>query len=835
MPIGQFLRRVHYLLNRRRLEQELTDDIAFHREMASRHGGAPFGNVLRLREDAREAWGWTWLDRAGQDLRFAMRILRKSPAFTLTAILMLAIGIGVNVAVFSMFNIIVLRPLPIRDPGTLVKFRRVSPEIVSDNLPYAAVAFYRAHARTLSTVLAVHGTQLAIEQDQQPLAAQFVTADLFQDLGGATAVGRPLDPRDDASGASPVAVLSHAFWRRRFASDTAMVGRSITLNGKPVLVVGVATETFSGLSLDVPDAWVPITQLPYLRSAPQVLTDFSDRGAGVLMWGRVQSGQSVQSAEEELEALAAQLHADHPDDIWRNERLLSEPGGSPVDLVTGRDLTNVVGLVGALGLLILVVACSSLGSLVLARGVARDREIAIRISVGAGRGRLTRQLLTENLLLAGLGAGAGLFSGYVLLRVLIAGTELPLWMDPTPDWRVVGFATGMGLVSALLFGLMPAVQAARRRLRASFSRQCLIGAQVAASCVLLIVAGLLVRALIYAVTAHPGFDYRQVMTIDPNLGTQTPAVARAHLETLRSRLASHGGIEAISIATNPPLGNRWSIMTTRIRDRMVDVHVNGVDPSFFRVMGIPLLRGRNLAAHEPQTIVVSEALARLQWPGEDPLGKSFNGSTVIGIVGNAHLVSPEDAEAVEMYGLAGDDAWPSVVMLVKASRSADEVLPFVTATARSIDPLRFPSVRLMTAAFQQKLRASEYAALSTGVLGIGAVLVACVGLVGLVSYSVTQRTKEIGVRLALGARPSHVVAVVLQRFSGPLVVGLVVGIGAAAGLSQVLRRVLYGVSHLDPTAYLAGVAVFGLAVALAVLAPARRALQVDPIVALRCD
>jgi predicted permease len=835
MPIGQFLRRLHYFLNRRRLEQELADDMAFHREMATRHGGAPFGNPLRLREESREAWGWTWLDRAGQDVRYAGRVLRKSPGFTLTAILMLAIGIGINVAVFGFFNVVVLRPLPIRDPGTLLKFQRVAPQHFSDNLPYAAVAFYREYARTLATVLAVHESSLSLEDDAQLIDGQYVTANLFQDLGGAAAIGRTLNAGDDAPGASPVAVLSERFWRQRFASDGTIIGRSIRLNGKSVTVVGVASDRFSGLSIDLPDAWLPIAQLPYLQQTPHRLADFSESGVSVRMWGRLYPGQSATAAEQELQALAATLRADHPREIWEDERLVSEPAGSAISLVSGQGMKGVVALMGALGLLILLVACSSLGSLLLARGVARDREIEIRISVGAGRWRLTRQLFTENALLALLGAGAGLGAGYAVLQTTIAWTDLPPWIDPTPDWRVVTFAVGAGFASALVFGLTPAVQAARRHLRASFSKQFLIGAQVASSCVLLIVAGLLVRALDYAVRAHPGFEYQQVITVDPGLGAYTPAAARTHIEALRVRLEAHSGIEAISTATNPPLGNRWTVMKTRIRDRVVDVHVNHVDPSFFRVMRIPLLSGRTLLASEPRTMVVSEALARLQWPGDEPLGKSFDGSTVVGVAGNAHLVSPEDADAVELYRLARPDASPSVVVLVKASQSAADVLPFVAATARSIDPTRLPSVQLMTTAYRQKLRASEYAALSAGLLGAGALLLACVGLVGLVSYTVTQRTKEIGIRMALGALPSHVLVVVLRQFSRPVIIGLIVGIGAAAASSQVLRRVLYGISNLDPVAYLAAVGLFGLATAAAALMPARRALKVDPVRALRFD
>ena len=287
--MNELFRRLRYLLNRGRFERELANDMEFHREMAGREGAAHFGNSLRLREEAREAWGWTWIDRFSQDLRYAARMLRKSPGFTLAAVLTLGIGIGVNVAAFGFFNLMVLRALPVRDPGTLLRFQRLSPQSYASVLPYPEMAFFREYSKTLSAVLAWNRSGLTIEGEEKPLKAHFVTANLFSELGAVPRLGRLLDPvHDEASGAEPVVVLSHGFWQRHFGADPLIAGRTIHLNGKPATVAGVASDEFSGLSLDSADVWLPITQQPYFVIGSKLLTDFSVEGSGVAVWGRLQ-------------------------------------------------------------------------------------------------------------------------------------------------------------------------------------------------------------------------------------------------------------------------------------------------------------------------------------------------------------------------------------------------------------------------------------------------------------------------------------------------------------------------------------------------------------------
>jgi predicted permease len=847
--MNELFRRLRYLLHRRRFDWELANDLEFHREMAARAGGGSLHNTLHLREEAREAWGWTWIDRFSQDLRYATRMLRKSPGFTFVAVLMLAIGIGVNVAVFGFFDLMVLRPLDVRDPATLLRFHRRAPENYAFTMPYPEMAFFREHSRALSAVLAENTTKLAVEGEEKQIDADFVTANFFSELGATPKLGRLLDPaRDDAPGAEPVVVLNQGFWQRHFGGDPLVVGRTIRLNGKPATVIGVASSEFSGLSLNESALYAAITQQLYFASGSRLLTSFSPDTSGVRMWGRLQRGCAPKAAEEELTSLAAVLRKRYPTEIWEKENLPSDPGGYAASMMIGNrsgtgaegkaELFPVFALVTTLGLLILAVACGNLGSLLLARGVAREREISIRVAVGAGKRRLIRQLFTESLLLALVGSLAGLAVGYVVLRSLMLATESPAWLNAAPDWRVTVFALGAGFASAILFGLTPALQAARQRHRATAARQVLVGAQVAASCVLLIVAGLLSRALDHAMSSYPGFAYQQVISIDPGLSKHgySPARAQAYFDTLQDRLRALPGVESVSLALSPPLGRRSEIAGIELNGRAVRVQINRVDPQFFQTMKIPLLRGRNLLRGERHAIVIGESLARGGWPGQDPLGKKFtmgDDYTVVGIAGSARLVKLEDTDSVEVYFPIEPADLPATFVLVKTAGAPEDLARSAAATAKALDPNTFPEVELMKMGFRQKLHGAEESALAVSVLGSVADLLACLGIVGVVTYAVSQRTREIGIRMALGARPAHILSVVLRQFSRPVVAGLLVGAGGAAALSGLLRGQLYGIGNLDPMAYLGAIGVFAVTVAGAALWPARRALRVDPMRALR--
>ncbi len=847
----ELFRRLQYLLHRHRLDRELAEDMEFHREMAAREGRSNLGNALLLREEAREAWGWTWIDRLSQDLRYAARTFRKAPAFTLAAVLVLAIGIGVNVAAFGFFNLIVLRPLNVREPGTLLRFHRRSATQYAFAVPYPVAEFFREHSRTLSAVIAVNNTNVSIEGEEKPASANFVTANFFRELGGASGLGRVLDPaRDESPAAEPVIVLSDGFWRRHFGADPSAIGRTLHVNGRPATVIGVAAGDFSGVGQGAgePAFWAPIAQQPYFADGSRLLTDLSVEQPGVSLWGRLRPGQNPKAAEQELRSLAAQLRRQYPAAIWENERIPSESGGYAASMIIGNrrgtgaeerePIYPVFALAGILTLMILAVACGNLGSMLLARGVARQREISIRAAIGAGNGRLIRQLFTESLLLALLGSAAGLVLGFVVLRSLLASTDAPAWMDPSPDWRVVAFALATGLASAVLFGLTPALQIGRQRHRANLTRQVLIGAQVAASCVLLIVAGLLARALDHATSSPPGFEYKQVVAIAPELSRNGYPAARSqtYLGALQDRLRTLPGVQSVSLALSPPLGKLTITAGMDLDGRKVEFQVNHVGPEFFETMSIPILRGRTLRPGERHAVVISESMARIAWPGQDPLGKSFtlgDSFTVVGISGSIRTLRFGDADSVQAYFPIEEANLPSLSVLVKTAGSPRDLARSAGALTKALDPNIFPSVQILSSAFRSSLRGAEYSTLAVSALGSIAQLLACFGIVGVVSYAVSQRTREIGIRMALGAKPAQVLSVVLRHLSGPVLAGLIAGVAGAAGLSQFLRGRLYGISNLDPMAYLTAIAVFLVTIALAAVLPARRALRIDPLRALR--
>jgi predicted permease len=843
-------RRLYYLIHRRRLERELANDMEFHREMAAREGRANFGNALALREQAREAWGWTWLDRLAQDVRYAVRTLRKSPGFSLAAVLMLAVGIGVNCAVFGFFNLMMLRPLDVRDPGSLLRFHRRGTNQYAFAVPYPEAAFLAEHARTVS-MIGVNTSSVSIEDEEKPLEANFVTANFFRELGGASNLGRTLDPLLDAGAdANPAIVLSHGFWLRHFGGDASAVGRTLRINNRAATVVGVAADDFSGVGSGIkqPAFWAVVTQQPYFVNGSHLLTDMSIESPGVTLWGRVRLGQTPKAVEQELQSLAAQLRHQYPVAVWENERLLSEPGGYVSSMTIGsrrgtgteeRDpIYPVFVLVGALTLMILGAACGNLGGMLLARGVAREREIAIRVAIGAGSRRLIRQLFTESLVLALLGAVAGLALGTTVVRSLLAASGVPTWLDASPDWRVAAFALGAGLFSAILFGLAPALQIGRQRHRTQVVRQVLIGVQVAASCVLLIVTGLVVRALDRANSSSPGFEYQRVVSLIPGLSRNgySPARSRAYLDSLQDRLRAFPGVQSVALALSPPLGRVTITAGTDVEGHHAEFQINHVSAAFFETMGIPIIRGRALRDRERHVMVVSEALARSAWPGQDPVGKTMalgDTFTVVGVSGSVRSMRFGQSDPGHAYFPIEEGDWPSLALLIKTAGSPREFARGIVTTARGLDANTFPEAELLSSSYRASVEGAEYSALAASTLGSIAQLLACFGIVGIVSYAVSQRTKEIGIRMALGARPGQVLSIVLGRLTAPVAVGLMLGVAGAAGFAQVLRGRLYGISHLDPAAYLGAVGVFLITVGVAAVVPARRALRIDPLRALR--
>lgn len=830
--MAKLLRRLRYLFQQRRLQRELADDMEFHREMAARSGNCNFGNVMRMQEQAREAWGWMWIDRLMQDLRYAARILLQAPGFTITAVLVLAIGIGANLTAFSLFNLVALKPLPIRDPQSIVRLERRSPEIIAGEMPYPSIVFYRDHAKTLSAVMATMGVPpMEFERDLQPVTVNFVTANYFSELGTQSALGSLQLPVQQSG--APVVVLSYGFWQRRFGGDSSIIGRVVQINKKPATVIGITPDDFAALDGQESDIWLLLLQEPYFIEGSKLLTD--TESGETRMWARLAPGVTPKAAEQELLALTNQLRKQYPKVIWDHEFILSEPGGH--GKIMRPEMYQVVAMVGALVLLILVVACSNLGGLMMARGISREHEIGIRVAIGASRKRIFRQLFTESLLLAILGSIAGLALSCIVMRITLAAADAPRWMSAIPDWRVLLFTGGLAILVSVLFGLAPAWQVARQRQRRTFARQILIAAQLAASSVLLIVAALLVRAAQHVLYTDPGFGYEQVFSIAPGLDSHgyTPAAARVYLDDLKSRLRAVPGTESVALSQLPMLGKgATSYMTVDIGGRPISIYPNWVDPEFFKTMGIPLLRGRNLLPNEPNAVIVSESLARKQWPGVDALGKPLwrDGGKgpkdiIVGIVGNARIKSMNDGDAVEAYWPVQPANMPAMTLVVKTAGDPSTHLTQARAIVETLNPKLFPYIWLLKTGFRQNAADLEKVAMIVSLLGLIAISMAGVGIVGLVAYSVSQRTKEIAVRLALGAKRLHVIAAVLKQFCWPIVIGTVAGIGAAAATSKFLRKFLFGIGNLDPLSYAGAIVVLIVLVGLSAVTPVRRALRLD--------
>ena len=838
--MGELIRRIRYLLSWHERRKELADEMEFHREMAAQAGKKNFGNDLRLREEANEAWGWLWLERLQQDLRFAARMAFRSPGFTLAVLLILAVGIGVNLCAFSLFNSVALKLMPVRDAERIVRLERRSPNNYTSEMSYPSFLFYREHAKSLSATMAVLGVPpMQIDDDLQPTSVSFVTGNYFSELGTSPLYGRMLDAADDDGESPAVAVLSYGVWQRRFGGDPSAVGRVIHLNGLPVTVVGVTPFEFASLGGQHPDVWLPIAQQPHLIAKSTVINEWTS--LSVRMWGKLAPGVQPGAAARELRSLTDELRKQHPDAVWDDERIEISPGGHLQ--VMQPEQYRVAALVGVLTLLILVVTCTNIGGLMLARAVAREREIGIRVSLGAGPARIFRQLCTESLMLAAAGSLTGLVLAYAAMRLMLVKTDAPGWISAAPDWRVASFSVFITILAALFFGLAPALQVTRRGRRSANVRQALVGIQIAASCVLLIVASLLTRAAEHAIYKYPGFEYQQLFTIDPQLGHHDYKLdaARSYFDRMTNQLAAVPGVSGIALVKLPPLGHAVTREDAQVHGRAVKIYPNWVSPEFFEVMGIPIRLGRTFYPGEQNAVIVSESFARQQWPTENPLGQKVgeDGSTkdvVVGVVGDAHINALSDDDAMEEYWPAGKDDWPSMAMVVRVATGDGNSVVSATKTINArLDPFVFPEIRKIATLYHENVRDIEVLASVVSAVGMVAVALSCMGIVGLVAYTVSQRMREIAIRMVLGADSRSVLATVLNQFRWPTVVGIVCGVSIAAAGSTALRVALYGIGNLDPASYVAGCVLLIVILSLSMFLPATRALRLNISAILRRD
>ena len=813
-----------------------------------------------------------------QDLRFGARLLARHKAMTVVVVVSLALGIGANTTIFTLINAVLLNPLPVRDPGTLVR-------VVTTELRNGVVQPLGAISRPNAVDVAAKndvfdgvaisgfaGVTLTGGGEPEPVFAQLVSGNYFEVLGPALAAGRTFRADEDSTpGASPVVVLGYGLWQRRVGGDAAAVGRALTLNGRPFTVIGVTREGFRGTAtFGGPELWVPMSMYREVLSGQAVEFYDSRRGLFYEAVGRLKPGVSVQQAQASMQALGKGLEEAFPADFRGRSlavRSLADgtfpPAFQQQLVLAGSVLMAVVGLV-------LLIACANVANLLLARAAARRQEIAVRLSIGANRTRLIRQLLTESVLLAGLGGVGGIVVAYWARAAIWA--YRPAFVpasaiDLNFDARVIAFTVGVSLFTGLVFGLAPALQGSRADLVTELKdrtsapsgsrwfgvRNVLVMAQVTLSFIALAGAGMFLRSLLNAQAIDTGFDGRRQAVLFINPGTQGFDEARTRELYCRilDRLQGTPGVESATLATGVPLFG-GGLGRTVFRDgqdakdprngRMTQV--NQVAGGYFDTLQIPIVRGRGITAADRQNgapvVVINEAMAKQIWPEEDPVGRTlrlFGIETDWQIVGVARTIKynfvGEDPTSMLYLPLEQNFAAQAAVQVRTAGDPAS-VLGTVRRELQLMEPgLALTNVSTYTDVLHQSLWAPRMAAWLLGIFAGLALLLAAVGLYGVLAYSVTQRTRELGIRMALGAREGDVRGMVVRQGLLLALAGLVPGVLVSWALSRTITRLLYGVAPGDAVTFTVVPVMLALVAAAASLLPAWRASRVDPAVALR--
>jgi putative ABC transport system permease protein len=808
-----------------------------------------------------------------QDLRYGVRVLLKSPGFTLVAVFVTALGIGANTAVFSLVNAVLLRPLPYRDPQRLVLLHENLPRLGWSllNVSPAEYLDYKEQNRSLSEIAAFEGVSLNLTGQGEPLRveAERVSSNLFALLGVAPERGRAFAPEEDRPGAGRVVVLSYGLWLRQFGADASVLGRTVRLDEQPYTVVGVMPAGFqfpyAKTSFIAPaELWVPLKIDDAERSNRAASFDY-----GVV--GRLKDGVTVAEAQADIERVAADSQRQHPEVYKGDAQVTATVVGFEQETVRGvRPLLLI--LAGVVGL-VLLIACANVASLLLARSTARRREIAVRRALGASTPRLVRQLLTESVMLSAAGGAAGLLLAAWVIDLIkrFGPADVPRLQEAGLHPQALVFTALVSLAAGLLFGLAPALQGSRLDLSGALKesearagrgregkrlRSLLVMFETAAALVLLVGAGLLVNSFVRLLRVSPGFDPAGVAVARTTMpGARYPSAEQSKeaYRRILERVAALPGVRSVAVASNLPLADRRNIglRVEGAPESAENTAYNAmVSEDYFRVMNIPLLRGRAFEEGDRPgalpVVVVSESFARRFWPGGDAVGKRIawggwpgaDWLTVVGVVADVKdtTLDAEAEPAVYMPIFQLPRARENVVFLARTSGDAkgmaaglrreivavDEGLPVYDAR---------PLAELVAASVAQR----RFATWALAGFAAAALLLAAAGLYGVVSYTVTQRTQEIGVRMALGARAGDIFRLVVGQGLLLAGVGVAVGLVASLALARVLAGMLYGVSAADPLTF-AGVSILLLAVAfVACLLPARRATKVDPMVALRYE
>jgi predicted permease len=858
------------------VERQTAENIAagMNPEEARRSALAQFGGLEYIKEETRDARGTQFIESLLQDIRFALRMLRKSPGFTAVAILTLALGIGANTAIFSLIDTLFLQPLPVRDSTSLVDVYGTVRGRTYRQLSYPDYLYYRDHAQTVADLAAQYPTSpihLVVSQEPLEINGSVVTWNYFRLLKLTPALGRFFLPQEDeVVGRNPVAVISYGLWQERFAGDRHVLGKSIELNETTFSIVGVAPLNFEGAvpGADATDVWIP-TAMFHIGYR---YCDAFQRGCTILtLIGRLKPRQTIREAQAEMTTLAHQLERAYPKTDKDRSVMVVPARGTRPDVQNAQSAT----LLGAMVILVLMIACANLAGLLLARSVARRKEIAVRLSLGASRARLVRQLLVESLLLSSLGGALGLLVAFWMQSLLMGfyantGENGKTFFPMNLNTSVLLFALCISVLTGVLFGIIPALQASKPNLvtelkeggnatsaRRSRLRSGLVVVQVSVSLLLLIGSGLLARSL-QTIYRGAGFDPSHLLWVRlrPSLVGYDQTKAWTYQREVIRQIEAMPGVTAASPGDFSPIRNAtddvslWLPGRPPVRGEFGYLAgANEVGPRYFETFGIPVLRGREFSEQDqkgtPNVAIANETLARHFWPSTSAIGRAIvvDGQTyrIVGVVKDAQYrgiaQQPSPFLYTDYWQQDTTDSWAEDSRtLIRVAGNPQVFLPQIRKTISAVDPnVPIFAVRSFRDALADEFQPVSMASTFVICFGALALFLSAIGLHGILAFYVGQRTREIGIRMALGAERSNVAGLVLRQAAALAFTGVVVGIVAALVSVRYLASFLYGVKPYDPLVFAGGAAVIVCVALLASYIPVRRAMRVDPMVALRYE
>ena len=878
---SEFGRRLVMLFHRRQFDRDLEEELRLHRELREQEqiegGLSPkeahyaaqrrFGNELVLREESRDMWGWNWLENLLQDVRYGLRMLVKNPGFTTVAVLTLALGIGANTAIFSVVNAVLLNPLPYADPDRLAAIWVTEPSAPAGLFPDTAPDFrdWQVMNRSFEgmSAITIAGTTLTGSGEPLQLHGLSVSPNTFQLLRVQPQLGRSFSPDEGPSGHNHVVILSYGLWQSAFGGQKNIVGSKVTMDGEAYDVVGVMPKDlrFPTVWGRQPQFWTPITM-----DAPKWKTNRGSHWFWVL--ARMKKGVTLSQAAAEMVTISSRLAQQYP----QTNTGVSARVKSLHEQLTGNVSEILWVLFATVGFLLLI-ACVNVANLLLTKSVGRQREIAVRLAVGAGAGRLVRQLLTESVLLFLLGGVAGLAVGMAALRLLLRAAPtgyIPDLISVHLDSRVFGFTFLVAFVTGTLAGLIPALHAARvsfsEMLKESGSavaashglaRGLLTAGEIAIALVMLVGAGLASRSLVRLLGVQLGFDPRQVVAgwiSLPDSRYPKKPQQTAFFRNMLDRVQALRGVVSAGATSELPLdgGSNGTIVIegqAAPKDIWSSPLVESctVTPNYFRTMRSPLLSGRDVAETDtpevPLVAVINETMARRFWPHQDAVGKRFRHSnpdakwiTVIGVVGDVREFGLAEPAIPEAYYPESQGTYAGLALVVRAANDPQAQVPAIRHALHDLDKdLPWYGIQTLPEMVSQSSREKRFVALLLALFAAVALALASVGIYGVVSYSVSQRTREIGIRMAFGAEVRNVLGMVLAEVSRLVCAGVAAGLLVAWALSRYLTSILYGVRATDLASYALAALLMTAVALLACLVPARRATKVDPMVALRYE